>query len=66
MKIGYAKVLGCWQQLQSLNKIGCEKIFQEKASGAKNERKEFQITIEFVREGDIAVATHLDRLSRSP
>lgn len=69
MKIGYARVSTYGQslelQLQQLKAAGCEKIYKEKVSGAKDKRKEFQSMMEFVREGDQVVVTRLDRLSRS-
>ncbi len=69
MKIGYARVSSVGQsldlQLKALKGIGCEKIFSEKVSGAKDNRKEFNSMIEFAREGDQIVVTKLDRLSRS-
>lgn len=69
MKIGYARVSSYGQsldmQLESLKTSGCEKIFHEKISGAKEDRKEFTAMLEFAREGDQIVVTRLDRLSRS-
>lgn len=69
MKIGYARVSSVGQsldlQLKALKGIGCEKIFSEKVSGAKDSRKEFNSMMEFAREGDQIVVTKLDRLSRS-
>lgn len=44
---------------------GCEKIFKEKASGAKAERKELAKLLEHVRNGDVVVIWKLDRLGRS-
>ncbi len=69
MKIGYARVSSTGQslelQVKALEGAGCEKIFSEKVSGAKNNRKEFSAMMEFAREGDQIVVTKLDRLSRS-
>lgn len=69
MKIGYARVSSIGQslniQLKTLQKAGCEKIFSEKVSGAKGNRKEFNSMMEFARDGDQIVVTKLDRLSRS-
>ena len=55
MKIGYARVSGAGQgldlQSKALLRVGCEKIFSEKVSGAKSNRKEFNSMMEFVGEG---------------
>ena len=69
MKIGYARVSTQDQnlslQLDALQGAGCEKIYQEKASGAKVERPELKKLLEHVREGDTVVIWKLDRLGRS-
>jgi DNA invertase Pin-like site-specific DNA recombinase len=69
MKIGYARVSTQDQdltlQLDALTKEGCEKIFQEKASGAQRDRLELKATLSYMREGDILVVWKLDRLARS-
>jgi len=70
MKVGYARVSTSGQtldvQLQKLSEAKCEKVFQEKASGAStNGRAELRTALEFVREGDIFVVSRLDRLARS-
>lgn len=71
MKIGYARV-SCREQnlesqIHSLEKAGCapDKIFKEKASGAKDDRPELNKLLSFAREGDIVIITRLDRLGRS-
>ena len=53
-------------QLVALKEYGCEKIFQEKASGTSTKGRE-QLTqcLEFVRESDEFVVTRIDRCSRS-
>ncbi|MGP2445631.1 recombinase family protein [Pantoea ananatis] len=65
--VGYARVSTTGQsldtQLETLS--GCEKIFREKISGAKDDRPELQAMLEFVREGDTVQVTKLDRLARN-
>lgn len=65
--VGYARVSTIGQHLESqLNALkGCDKIFQEKESGAKGDRPQLQALLEFVREGDIVQVTKLDRLARN-
>jgi len=69
MNIGYSRISTSDQnlelQLDELKKAGCEKIFQDVASGSKDERKGLQEAINFAREGDCIVIWKLDRLSRS-
>jgi DNA invertase Pin-like site-specific DNA recombinase len=65
--VGYARVSTTGQsldaQLAALKQ--CDKIFQEKISGAKDDRAELQSLLEFVREGDTVQVTKLDRLARN-
>lgn len=66
-KIGYARVSSTVQNLdRQLEQLkGCEKIFQEAASGASKERPQLQALLEYVREGDIVVVSELERLGRN-
>jgi len=53
-------------QIEKLTAFGCEKVFQEKRSGATREKREaVNAALEFCREGDVLVITKLDRLARS-
>lgn len=53
-------------QLEKLAAFGCEKVFQEKRSGATTRKREaVNDALEFCREGDVLVVTKLDRLARS-
>ena len=69
MKIGYSRISTSDQNLQlqidALTNAGCEKIFQDVASGAKDERKGLLEAMSFARKGDCIVVWKLDRLSRS-
>src|SRR5699024_4560741 len=69
MLIGYARVSTANQQidmqLEALRKAGCEKIFTDIASGAREERKGLEEALAFMREKDCLVVWRLDRLGRS-
>ena len=66
-KIAYARVSSTDQNLdRQLEQLkGCEKIFQEAASGASKERPQLQALLEYIREGDIVVVSELERLGRN-
>ena len=67
--IGYARVSSNDQnlslQLDALQEIGCSRIFEEKASGALDQRPELVRLLDHLREGDTVVVWRLDRLGRS-
>src|SRR5436189_2916273 len=69
MLIGYARVSTQDQTLNlqkdALEKLGCNKIFTDTASGAKAERIGLEEALAYVREGDTLVVWRLDRLGRS-
>lgn len=69
MVVGYARVSTEEQhlavQLRELNAAGCERVYQEKASGVKEDRPELKGLLDYVREGDVVVACKLDRIARS-
>ena len=69
MLIGYARVSTRDQkphlQLDALREAGCERIFEETASGARRDRPELTAALEFMRSGDSLVVWKLDRLARS-
>ncbi len=69
MRIGYARVSTQDQdtaiQIGALQAAGCERVFQEKASGGRWDRPELQRLLDHLRQGDVLVVWKLDRLSRS-
>ncbi|EXI90327.1 MAG: DNA-invertase hin [Candidatus Accumulibacter regalis] len=69
MLIGYARVSTRDQkphlQLDALQESGCERIFEETASGAKRDRPELKAVLDFMRAGDNLLVWKLDRLARS-
>lgn len=69
MKVGYARVSTGDQntalQLKALKEVGCERIFEETASGAQRDRPQLAKAVEFVRQGDTLVVWKMDRLARS-
>ena len=66
---GYARVSTEGQslsaQLAELKAAKCEKIFQEKISGARSDRKQLTRLMGVLAKGDVLVVTRLDRLARS-
>lgn len=70
MRVGYARVSTSDQnpelQLDALRRASCDKVFTEKASGARDDRPELARILEDVlRAGDTLVVWKLDRLARS-
>jgi len=70
MIVGYCRVSTEDQSLdvqrEALKAAGCERIYEEKVSGANvTDRRELQAALDFVREGDAFVVTKIDRLARS-
>jgi DNA invertase Pin-like site-specific DNA recombinase len=52
-------------QIAELKAAKCERIYQEKASGAKSDRKQLAKLMASLEQGDVVVVTRLDRLARS-
>lgn len=69
MRIGYARVSSDDQNLDlqrdTLKKSGCERIYEEKASGANDQRPELLRLLENIRAGDTLVVWRLDRVGQS-
>jgi DNA invertase Pin-like site-specific DNA recombinase len=66
---GYARVSTDGQsvaaQLAELKSAKCERIFQEKISGARSDRRQLARVMTILARGDVLVVTRLDRLARS-
>lgn len=69
MKIGYARVSTDEQsdraQIDALHQAGCERVYQERASGRSRQRPELERMIDALRTGDIVIVQRLDCLGRS-
>jgi DNA invertase Pin-like site-specific DNA recombinase len=69
MIVGYARVSTDGQTLDaqqaSLKAAGAEKVFSEKVSGAKTDRRQLANAIAALGPGDVLLVTRLDRLARS-
>jgi DNA invertase Pin-like site-specific DNA recombinase len=67
--LGYARVSTVGQtleaQLDQLKAAGCSRVFWEKVSGAKVDRKELGRLLKSLTTGDQVVVTRIDRLARS-
>ncbi|WP_430427882.1 recombinase family protein [Parasphingorhabdus sp.] len=70
MLVGYARTstveqeAGLENQQSALLATGCMKVFAEQVSSVAV-REQFDLALDFVRDGDVLVATRLDRLARS-
>ena len=68
--IGYARVSTTEgkqlldRQMDALKEIGCERIFEDKASGSNSQRKGLDDCLNYLRKGDVLVVLDLDRLGR--
>ena len=69
MRIGYARVSTADQtlsmQLDALRAAGCERVYQETASGKQADRPELAQALKALRPGDTLMVWRLDRLGRS-
>jgi len=69
MLVGYARVSKDDQdlslQIDALNEIKCERIFEDTASGTKSNRPGLENALSHLREGDTLVVWKLDRLGRT-
>ena len=69
MLIGYARVSSDDQNLNlqkdALTRAGCERILEDRQSGAKTDRPGLRDALDYARDGDTLTVWRLDRLSRS-
>ncbi len=67
--VGYARVSTRDQnaalQREALAKAGCDRVFEEAASGAQRDRPQLMAALDYVRAGDTLIVWKLDRLARS-
>ena len=67
--VGYARVSTSEQdtalQTDALRSAGCERVFEDTASGAKSDRPGLAAALAYLREGDVLAVWRLDRLGRS-
>lgn len=65
---GYARVSTVGQeldiQLEPLRALGCIRIFCEKESGARDDRRELRRMLRALKPGDVVIVSALDRLTR--
>jgi DNA invertase Pin-like site-specific DNA recombinase len=67
--IGYARVSTYGQtldaQLEQLKAAGCARVYREKVTGARADRKELLKMLKQLAAGDVVTVTRIDRLARS-
>jgi DNA invertase Pin-like site-specific DNA recombinase len=68
-RFGYARVSTYGQtlyaQLAQLRRAGCTKIYREKATGARPDRRALLKLLKALAPGDVVTVTRIDRLARS-
>jgi DNA invertase Pin-like site-specific DNA recombinase len=67
--VRYARVSTCAQtlaaQLEQLRAAGCVKIYREKVTGARPDRRELLKLLKATGPGNVVTVTRIDRLARS-
>src|SRR5271165_7453018 len=68
-RLGYARVSTYGQtldaQLEQLRGAGCTKIYREKVTGARSDRRELLKMVHALVPGDVVTVTRVDRMARS-
>ena len=68
-RFGYARVSTYGQtldtQLEQLKAAGCGRVFREKVTGARADRRELLKMLKALAPGDVVTVTRIDRLARS-
>src|SRR5271165_1650318 len=68
-RLGYARVSTYGQtldaQLEQLRAEGCGRIYREKVTGARPDRRELLKLLKALAPGDMVTVTRIDRLARS-
>ena len=59
------QTLGLEAQVAALTDAGCERVWSEHGSGARDDRPEMLALLEYARAGDVVVVVGLDRWGRS-
>jgi len=62
--VGYRRVSSASQSLDRQELDGCDKVFEEKITGAKRNRPELNRMLDYIREGDEVRVHSIDRLAR--
>ena len=68
--VGYARVSTAEghqvldRHLDTRNAAGCERVFEDHASGATSDRPNLTACLDYLRAGDVLVVLDLDRLGR--
>ena len=62
--VGYRRLSSASQSLDRQELDGCDKVFEEKITGAKRDRPELNRMLDYIREGDEVHVHSIDRLAR--
>ena len=62
--VGYRRVSSASQSLDRQELEGCDKVFEEKVTGAKRDRPELKRMLDYIRDGDEVRVYSIDRLAR--